>query len=47
MTAEAEKQARQMIRKTRREDADIRIIVTGCAAQINPEAWQNMLKLTP
>ncbi|MGB2303042.1 MAG: tRNA (N(6)-L-threonylcarbamoyladenosine(37)-C(2))-methylthiotransferase MtaB [Candidatus Puniceispirillales bacterium] len=42
VTAEAEKQARQMIRKTRREDADIRIIVTGCAAQINPEAWQNM-----
>lgn len=42
VTAEAEKQARQMIRKTRRENADARIIVTGCAAQINPKAWKSM-----
>lgn len=42
VTAEAEKQARQMIRKTRRDNADIHIIVTGCAAQINPQAWQAM-----
>ena len=42
VTAEAEKQARQMIRKTRRDNADIQIIVTGCAAQINPQAWQAM-----
>lgn len=42
VTAEAEKQARQMIRKMRREDEDARIIVTGCAAQIDPQAWQAM-----
>ena len=42
VTAEAEKQARQMIRKIRREDPDKRIVVTGCAAQIDPSAWQGM-----
>jgi threonylcarbamoyladenosine tRNA methylthiotransferase MtaB len=42
VTAEAEKQARQTIRKIRREDPDKRIVVTGCAAQIDPKAWQSM-----
>ena len=42
VTAEAEKQARQTIRKIRREDPDKRIVVTGCAAQIDPSAWQGM-----
>lgn len=42
VTAEAEKQARQAIRKTRREQPDARIIVTGCAAQIDPSSWQAM-----
>ena len=32
VTAEAERQARQAIRKARRENPDIQIIVTGCAA---------------
>ena len=36
VTAEAERQARQAIRKARRENPDARIIVTGCAAQIDP-----------
>ena len=36
VTAEAEKQARQAIRKARRDHPDARIIVTGCAAQIAP-----------
>jgi threonylcarbamoyladenosine tRNA methylthiotransferase MtaB len=35
VTAEAVRQARQAIRKTRRERPDARIIVTGCAAQID------------
>ena len=37
VTAEAERQARQAIRKARRENPDIKIIVTGCAAQIDPD----------
>ena len=40
VTAEAEKQARQMIRKMHRNRPDAKIVVTGCAAQINPDAWQ-------
>ncbi len=38
VTAEAERQVRQAIRRTRRERPDARIIVTGCAAEtIGPE----------
>jgi len=39
VTAEAERQARQAIRRAHRERPDARIVVTGCAAQIDPEAW--------
>ncbi|MBE9607509.1 tRNA (N(6)-L-threonylcarbamoyladenosine(37)-C(2))-methylthiotransferase MtaB [Acetobacteraceae bacterium H6797] len=39
VTAEAEAQARQAIRRAARERPEARIIVTGCAAQIAPEAW--------
>jgi threonylcarbamoyladenosine tRNA methylthiotransferase MtaB len=39
VTAEAERQARQAIRRAAREQPGRRIIVTGCAAQIAPEAW--------
>ena len=39
VTAEAERQARQAIRKAARDNPGARILVTGCAAQINPEAW--------
>ena len=42
VTAEAERQARQAIRKARRARPDARIIVTGCAAQINPSAYAAM-----
>jgi threonylcarbamoyladenosine tRNA methylthiotransferase MtaB len=42
VTAEAERQARQAIRKARRARPDARIIVTGCAAQINPAAYAAM-----
>ena len=42
VTAEAERQARQAIRRARREDPQARIIVTGCAAQIAPETWDSM-----
>jgi threonylcarbamoyladenosine tRNA methylthiotransferase MtaB len=39
VTAEAERQARQAIRKLARERPEARIVVTGCAAQIDPAAW--------
>jgi threonylcarbamoyladenosine tRNA methylthiotransferase MtaB len=42
VTAEAERQARQAIRRLRRENPEARIVVTGCAAQIRPEAWAAM-----
>lgn len=42
VTAEAERQARQAIRRARRENPDARIIVTGCAAQIDPDAFAKM-----
>jgi threonylcarbamoyladenosine tRNA methylthiotransferase MtaB len=39
VTAEAERQARQAIRKAHRDNPGARIIVTGCAAQIAPDKW--------
>jgi threonylcarbamoyladenosine tRNA methylthiotransferase MtaB len=42
VTAEAERQARQAIRKARREQPQAKIIVTGCAAQIAPESFAAM-----
>ena len=42
VTAEAERQARQTVRKLKREHPGARIVVTGCAAQIQPEAWAAM-----
>ncbi|MGK7868554.1 tRNA (N(6)-L-threonylcarbamoyladenosine(37)-C(2))-methylthiotransferase MtaB [Falsiroseomonas sp. E2-1-a20] len=42
VTGEAEAQARQAIRRVAREDPGARIIVTGCAAQIAPEAWAGL-----
>jgi threonylcarbamoyladenosine tRNA methylthiotransferase MtaB len=42
VTGEAVRQARQAIRKARRLRPDARLIVTGCAAQIDPEAFAAM-----
>jgi len=42
VTSEAERQARQTIRKLRRENPDARIVVTGCAAQIDPTKYAAM-----
>ncbi len=42
VTAEAERQARQAIRRARRERPEAQIIVTGCAAQIDAAAWAAM-----
>src|SRR5215469_15227007 len=42
VTAEATRQARQAIRKARRENPGARIVVTGCAAQIDPAGFAAM-----
>ena len=42
VTKQAEKQARQAIRKLRKNDPSKKIIVTGCAAQNNPEMFAKM-----
>jgi threonylcarbamoyladenosine tRNA methylthiotransferase MtaB len=39
VTAEAERQARQAIRRARRERPGARIIVTGCAATLSPQRY--------
>jgi threonylcarbamoyladenosine tRNA methylthiotransferase MtaB len=42
VTGEAVRQARQAIRKARRARPNARLIVTGCAAQIDPDAFAAM-----
>ena len=42
VTGEAVKQARQAIRRLRRERPDTKIVVTGCAAQTDPETFAAM-----
>ncbi len=45
VTAEAVRQARQAIRKARRERPRARLIATGCAAQIDPGSFSAMPEL--
>ncbi len=45
VTAEAVRQARQAIRRTRRERPSARIVVTGCAAQIDPDSFASMAEV--
>jgi len=42
VTTEAERQVRRAIRRARREHPDRHIVVTGCAAQIDPAAYAAM-----
>jgi len=42
VTAEAVRQARQSIRRLARERPDATIVVTGCAAQVEPQTFQRM-----
>ena len=42
VTAEAVRQARQSIRRLARERPDAKIVVTGCAAQVEPRTFQAM-----
>src|SRR5262245_4162697 len=45
VTGEAVRQAAQTIRKLRRDEPAIRIIVTGCAAQIDPARFGAMAEV--
>jgi threonylcarbamoyladenosine tRNA methylthiotransferase MtaB len=42
VTKEAERQARQAIRRARKDNPNAKIIVTGCSAQISPEKYAEM-----
>lgn len=42
VTKEAERQCRQTVRKLRKQNPDARIVVTGCAAQVNPQIFAKM-----
>jgi len=45
VTKEAERQVRQTIRKLRRDRPEARIVVTGCAAQIDPGKYAAMAEV--
>ncbi|MGB0087509.1 MAG: MiaB/RimO family radical SAM methylthiotransferase, partial [Rhodomicrobiaceae bacterium] len=45
VTGEAVRQARQAIRRARRENPAARIVVTGCAAQTDPQAFSAMAEV--
>ncbi|HVG82662.1 MAG TPA: tRNA (N(6)-L-threonylcarbamoyladenosine(37)-C(2))-methylthiotransferase MtaB [Methylomirabilota bacterium] len=45
VTAEAERQARQAIRRARREHPAARLVVTGCSAQIDPARYAAMTEV--
>ncbi|HEY2884793.1 MAG TPA: tRNA (N(6)-L-threonylcarbamoyladenosine(37)-C(2))-methylthiotransferase MtaB [Rhizomicrobium sp.] len=45
VTAEAVRQSRQAIRRARREQPQRRIVVTGCAAQIEPQTYAAMAEV--
>lgn len=42
VTAEAERQLRQEIRKLHKQNPDIKLILTGCAAELNPNMYLGM-----
>jgi len=45
VTAESERQARQAIRRARRRRPSATLVVTGCAAQINPDQFADMAEV--
>ena len=42
VTAEATRQAKQSIRRAKRDNPDAKLIVTGCAAQIDAKQFSDM-----
>ena len=45
VTGEAVRQARQAIRRARKENPDARLVVTGCAAQTDPDTFAQMAEV--
>ena len=45
VTAEAERELRSAVRRAKRDNPDVRIVVTGCAAQIDPEKYAKMAEV--
>jgi threonylcarbamoyladenosine tRNA methylthiotransferase MtaB len=45
VTAEAVRSAKQKIRRMRRDNPGAKLIVTGCAAQVNPREFANMVEV--
>ncbi len=45
VTSEAVRQARQAIRRAKRANPDLRVVVTGCAAQTEPETFARMAEV--
>lgn len=45
VTSEAERELRAAIRKTRKNNPDAKIVVTGCAAQIDPQKYAKMAEV--
>ena len=46
VTSEAERQARQEIRRIKRERPNASIVVTGCSAQISPDKYSDMSEVS-
>ncbi len=46
VTGEAERQCRQAVRQTARDNPDKKIVVTGCAAQLHPDIFAAMPEVT-
>ena len=42
VTAEAERQLRQEIRKLRKQNPNLKLVLTGCAAELNPDFYLSM-----
>ena len=45
VTAEAVRKSKQEVRKLRKENPDAKVIVTGCAAQIDPNSFASMAEV--
>ena len=45
VTAEAVRKSKQEVRKLRKENPNAKVIVTGCAAQIDPDSFANMAEV--
>ena len=46
VTSEAVRKSKQEVRKLRKENPNAKVIVTGCAAQIEPNSFASMTEVT-